>query len=57
MEVSAPMLPPRALLQPDRLLSLQPQLAGDGRVTRVAAERLRPLFAAVAAQPAATAAK
>jgi hypothetical protein len=56
-ETSAPMLPPMARMRGDRMLSQQAQLAGDGRVTRVDAARLQPLFASVAAQPAATAGK
>lgn len=50
-ESRAPLLPPLAALDPKELLSRQPQLAGDGRVTRVEAERLEPLLAAVAAMP------
>ncbi|MEO8160832.1 MAG: hypothetical protein ABI588_05380 [Arenimonas sp.] len=53
-ETSAPMLPPMARMEADRLLSQQPQLAGDGRITKVEAARLLPLFAAVAAMPAPT---
>jgi hypothetical protein len=51
-ETSAPMLPPLAALRADRLLSQQPELAGDGRATKIEAARLQPLFAAVAAMPA-----
>ena len=51
-ETTAPMQPPLADLKPDKLLSQQPQLAGDGRVTKLEAARLEPLFAAVAALPA-----
>jgi hypothetical protein len=46
------MLPPLAALKADRLLSQQPELAGDGRATKIEAARLQPLFAAVAAMPA-----
>ena len=51
-ETKAPMLPPLADIRPDKLLSQQPQLAGDGTVTKVEAARLAPLLAAVAAMPA-----
>ena len=50
-ETSAPLLPPLARLDSDKLLSQQPQLAGGGRVTKIDAARLTPLFAAVAAIP------
>ena len=51
-ETTAPMLPGLADLKPDKLLSQQAQLAGDGRVTKVEAARMAPLVAAVAAMPA-----
>ena len=51
-ETSAAMLPPLADLKPDKLLSQQAQLAGDGQMTKIDAARLEPLFAAVAAMPA-----
>ena len=51
-ETSAPMLPPLARIEGGKLLSQQAQLAGDGRVTKLQAARLAPLFAAVAAMPA-----
>lgn len=51
-DTNAPMLPPLARLQADRLLSQQPQVAGDGSVTRIDSARLAPLLAAVAAMPA-----
>jgi hypothetical protein len=58
LQTGAPMLPPMARMEGDRLLSQQAQLAGDGTLTKVEAERLAPLFAAVAAMPApATSAK
>jgi hypothetical protein len=47
----APMLPAMAALKKDQLLSQQPQLAGDGQLTKVDAARLAPLLAAVAAMP------
>ena len=50
-ETNAAMLPGLADLKPDKLLSQQPQLAGDGRVTKVEAARMAPLVAAVAALP------
>lgn len=53
-ETRAPMLPPLARLEPDKLLSQQAQLAGDGRVTRIEAARMAPLLAAVAAMPLAS---
>ena len=50
-ETSAAMLPPLARIEGGELLSQQPQLAGDGAVTKVEAARQAPLFAAVAAMP------
>lgn len=49
LAIDAPLLPARARVDADRLLSAQPQLAGDGSVTRIEAERLRPLLEAAAA--------
>jgi hypothetical protein len=51
-ETKSPMLPPLAAITPDKLLSQQAQLAGDGKATTIDAARLRPLMAAVAAMPA-----
>jgi hypothetical protein len=51
-ETKAPMLPPLAAITADKLLSQQPQLAGDGTATKVDVARLQPLVAAVAAMPA-----
>jgi len=50
-ETSAPILPARALVVADKLLSAQTQLVGDGTITRFDAGRLQPLLAAVAAEP------
>jgi len=51
-ETKSPMLPPLAAITADKLLSQQPQLAGDGSVTKIDAARLQPLVTAVAAMPA-----
>jgi len=49
LATSAPLLPVRAAILPDRLLSRQPQVAGDGSITRIEAGRLQPLIEALAA--------
>jgi hypothetical protein len=43
-ELRAAMLPPNARVRPDALLSAQQAVAGDGRVTRIEAARLRRLL-------------
>jgi len=47
-EIEVPLLPGLARVDAGKLLSTQPQLAGDGAITRVDADRLQPLIAAVA---------
>jgi len=51
-ETTGAMLPPLAAITPDKLLSQQAQLKGDGKATKLEAGRLAPLMAAVAAMPA-----
>lgn len=48
LELSFPLLPPRAAVAGDALLSQQPQVAGDGSITHVDAARLQALFADLA---------
>jgi len=50
-ETKAAMLPPLAAITADKLMTQEPQLAGDGRVTKIETARLEPLMAAVAAMP------
>lgn len=47
-EIHVPLLPGLARVDAGKLLSTQPQLAGDGQLTRIDASRLQPLIAAVA---------
>jgi hypothetical protein len=48
-QISAPLLPGLARIDSGKLLSAQPQVAGDGTITHIEAARLLPLIAAVAA--------
>jgi hypothetical protein len=45
---TAALLPAMSDIRPDQLLSQQPQLAGDGRETKIEQARLTPLVEAVA---------
>lgn len=47
-EIDVPLLPGLARVDPGKLLSTQPQVAGDGAVTRLDASRLQALIAALA---------